>query len=106
MQILSYVAQTERENIRKRQAEGIAAARERGVHLGRTKRPVPENFTEVAKEWRNKKITITEALEQLGVGRTYFYEKVKKMGIQKLGKFEKPHLHGLDFCSKICIIVM
>jgi len=81
LQILSYVAQTERENIRKRQAEGIAAARERGVHLGRTKRPVPENFAEVAAEWRNKKITITEALEQLGVGRTYFYEKVKEMDI-------------------------
>ncbi len=81
LQILSYVAQTERENIRKRQAEGIAAARERGVHLGRVKRPLPENFMEVVTEWRNKKITLTEALEQLEVGRTYFYEKVKEMGI-------------------------
>ena len=81
LQILSYVAQTERENIRKRQAEGIAAARERGVHMGRTKRPLPDNFIEVATKWRKKNITITEALEQLGVGRTYFYEKVKELEI-------------------------
>jgi len=81
LQILSYVAQTERENIRKRQAEGIAAARERGVHMGRTKKPVPENFTEVVTEWRNKKITLKEALAQLKVGRTYFYEKVKEFGL-------------------------
>lgn len=81
LQILSYVAQTERENIRKRQAEGIAAARERGVHMGRSKKPIPENFIEVATNWRNKKITLTEALEQLDVGRTYFYEKVKEFGI-------------------------
>lgn len=81
LQILSYVAQTERENIRKRQAEGIAAARERGVHMGRTKKPVPKNFTEVVTEWRNKKITLKEALAQLKVGRTYFYEKVKELGL-------------------------
>lgn len=81
LQILSYVAQTERENIRKRQAEGIAAARERGVHMGRRKRPVPDNFIEVATKWRKKNITITEALEQLDVGRTYFYEKVKELKI-------------------------
>ncbi|MBQ4573588.1 MAG: recombinase family protein [Clostridia bacterium] len=81
LQILSYVAQTERENIRKRQAEGIAAARERGVHLGREKKPLPQNFPEIATEWRNKIITLPQALEMLGVGRTYFYEKVRELGI-------------------------
>ena len=81
LQILSYVAQTERENIKQRQSEGIAAARERGVHLGRQKRPVPENFAEVVFEWREKKITLREALEVLHVGKTYFYEKIKELGI-------------------------
>lgn len=81
LQILSYVAQTERENIRKRQAEGIAAAKERGVHLGRTKRPLPDNFYEVVKEWRENKITLQQALDQLHVGRTYFYEKIKELGL-------------------------
>ena len=44
LQILSFVAQSERENIKKRQAEGIAAARARGVHLGRPEKPAPEDF--------------------------------------------------------------
>lgn len=81
LQILSYVAQTERENIRKRQAEGIASARARGVHLGRTKKPIPSNFIEIVKEWRAKKINFNEALVMLNVGKTYFYEKVKEMNL-------------------------
>ncbi len=51
LQILSYVAQTERENIRKRQAEGIAAARFRGTKLGRERIPKPDNFEQIAKQW-------------------------------------------------------
>ena len=81
LQILSYVAQTERENIRKRQAEGIAAAREKGVHLGRKKKELPENFHEVASAWRAKKYDLQEVLELLQVSRSYFYVKVKEMGI-------------------------
>ncbi len=81
LQILSYVAQNERENIRKRQAEGIAAAKERGVHFGNPGRPVPESFEEVAGKWRRQEIGLSEALKELNVGRTYFYQHVKKMGI-------------------------
>lgn len=81
LQILSYVAQNERENIRKRQAEGIAAAKERGVHFGNPGKPLPESFEEVVGKWRRKEIKIYEALEELKIGRTYFYKYVKLMGL-------------------------
>ena len=61
LQILSFVAQSERENIKKRQAEGIAAAKARGVRFGRPPRPLPENFYEVHMAWRNKKIALRQA---------------------------------------------
>ncbi|WP_066686326.1 recombinase family protein [Christensenella intestinihominis] len=81
LQILSYVAQKERENIRARQAEGIAAAKARGVKFGRQKMAVPPNFRKVAIRWRRKEITLKEALEELKVGRTYFFKKIKELGI-------------------------
>lgn len=81
LQILSYVAETERENIRKRQAEGIAAAKEKGVHLGRKKKELPANFTEVVHEWRNKQCSLDEALRKLQVSRSYFYLKVKELDL-------------------------
>ena len=81
LQILSYVAQNERENIHKRQAEGIAAARKRGVHFGNPGKPLPEAFEEVVGRWRRKEIKISEALEELDIGRTYFYKNVKELGL-------------------------
>lgn len=81
LQILSYVAQNERENIRKRQAEGIAAAKERGVHFGNPGKPLPEAFVEVAEKWRRKELELSEALEKLEIGRTYFFKNVKHLGI-------------------------
>lgn len=61
LQILSFVAESERDNIRQRQAEGIAAAKARGVRFGRPKHPLPENFHEVCKRWKNKEISGPEA---------------------------------------------
>lgn len=61
LQVLSFVAQNERENIRKRQAEGIAAAKARGVRFGRLEKPVPENFKEIVKQWEKKQIDIETA---------------------------------------------
>lgn len=81
LQILSYVAQSERENIRKRQAEGIAAAKARGVHFGNPGKPVPEAFAETVEKWRRKEIRLPEALEHLGIGRGYFYRHVKLLGL-------------------------
>ena len=81
LQILSYVAQSERENIRKRQAEGIAAAKARGVHFGNPGKPVPEAIAETVEKWRRKEIRLPEALEHLGIGRSYFYRPVKLLGL-------------------------
>lgn len=61
LQILSFVAQTERENIRSRQAQGIAAAKSRGVRFGRPKKPLPACFAAVCYQWRTGKITGVEA---------------------------------------------
>lgn len=76
--LLSYVAENERATIRQRQAEGIAAAKARGVHFGRTPKPLPVNFHEVYQKWKKKKITVKEAAEQCGMPQTTFYEKAKK----------------------------
>lgn len=61
-QILSYLAQAERENIRKRQAEGIAAAKIKGVRFGRNEKPLPENFEEICALWREGRISGLEKL--------------------------------------------
>ena len=78
LQILSFVAESERENIRKRQAEGIAAAKARGVHFGRTPKPLPENFYEVYQQWKMKKITVSHAAQLCGMPQTTFFHKAKK----------------------------
>ena len=67
LQLLSYVAQTEREFIRKRQAEGIAAAKARGVKFGRDPMPIAEGFEEVYRDWAENKISAREAGRRLGV---------------------------------------
>lgn len=78
LQILSFVAQSERENIRRRQAAGIAAAKARGVKFGRPLIPLPENFYEIHKEWRGKKITLRQAAEACGMPEGTFYAKAVK----------------------------
>ncbi len=64
LQILSFVAQSERDSIRRRQAEGIAAAKARGVHFGRPEAPVPDNFEQLVTAWERKNITLPELLNQ------------------------------------------
>jgi len=75
LQVLSFVAENERANIRQRQAEGIAAAKARGVRFGRPPRPVPENFHQAHEDWRNKKITLQQAAVICGMPVTTFYDK-------------------------------
>lgn len=72
LQILSYVAQTERENIRQRQKEGIAAAKLRGVRFGRPRKEVPAEFEFLKAEWENKKTTSREAAKKLGIAQDTF----------------------------------
>ena len=72
LQILSYVAQTERENIKQRQLEGIAAAKLRGVQFGRPRKQVPENFEQCKMAWKNKEISSREAAKRLGIAQNTF----------------------------------
>lgn len=81
LQILSYVAQSERENIRKRQAEGIEAAHRRGIRFGRPPKEVPENFEEVVARWHRKEITMAEALAETELKQTHFFKKIKELGL-------------------------
>lgn len=78
--LLSYVAENERANIRQRQAEGIAAAKARGVRFGREPKPLPENFHEVCQRWRKREISVSEAARECGMPQTTFYERAKTYG--------------------------
>lgn len=78
LQVLSYVAQTERDNIRQRQAEGIAAAKARGVRFGRQEKPLPENYFEVSKLWKKGDLSARKAAQQLGVSHPTFLNWIKK----------------------------
>ena len=75
LQVLSFVAENERSNIRQRQAEGIAAAKARGVQFGRPPKPLPENFHTVYQRWKNGKITGTRAAEECNMPITTFRYK-------------------------------
>lgn len=87
LQILSFVAQNERENIRKRQAQGIAAAKARGVKFGRPEVSVPDDFSETVKLWEKGRITLDEAVERCNMSRATFYRKVREYNIlQKQSK--------------------
>ena len=83
LQVLSFVAENERSNIRQRQAEGIAAAKARGVRFGRPPKPLPENFHHLYQQWKNGKITGTAAAKLCGMPLSTFryhaeiYEKAK-----------------------------
>lgn len=74
LQLLSYVAQTERENIRQRQAEGIAAAKARGVRFGPPPKALPDNFEQLRQAWRSKQMSLRAAAETCGVPRSTFYD--------------------------------
>ena len=78
LQVLSFVAENERSNIRQRQAEGIAAAKAKGVKFGRPPLPLPENFYKVHKAWRAKKITLKEAAKACNMPVGTFYGKARK----------------------------
>lgn len=81
LQILSFVAESERNNIKKRQAEGIAAARARGVHLGRPVKEAPEDFPAIVKAWEAGKITLAEALKRSNMGQTSFYRRRREYNL-------------------------
>ena len=83
LQVLSFVAENERTNIRQRQAEGIAAAKAKGIRFGRPPKPLPENFRSVYQRWKMGEITGTAAAKECGMPlatfryRAEIYEKAK-----------------------------
>ena len=77
LQILSFVAENERDNIKLRQAEGIRIAKEKGKHLGRPKIILPNNFKNIANKYKNKEITLAEDLSALNMNRSSFYKNLK-----------------------------
>lgn len=74
VEVLASIAQQERETIHQRQAEGIAAAKANGKHLGRPKAQKPDNWNEVIARWKNAEITAVEAMRQTGLKRSTFYK--------------------------------
>ena len=83
LQVLSFVAENERECIRSRQREGIEAAKARGVKFGRPPVPLPDNFIEIYERWKQKEINAAKAAEACGFSRTKFYNVVRNIEQKK-----------------------
>ena len=83
--VFAAVAELEREYTLQRQAEGIAAAKARGVHLGRPLKKLPENFAVVVKKWEHGKLPFNEVLKQTGMKRATFYNRLREFrgGVKK-----------------------
>ena len=81
LQVLSFVAENERTNIRQRQAEGIAAAKARGVRFGRPEAPTADDFPQIVKAWERGEITREEACKRCGVSQPTFYRRVREYQI-------------------------
>lgn len=82
LQILSFVAQNERENIRKRQLQGIAAAKAKGVRFGRPEKDIPPEFISLIREWEKKKITLAEILNMCQISESAFYRRLREYRIK------------------------
>ncbi len=83
LQILSFVAENERENIKKRQAQGIAAAKLKGIKFGRPEVMTPPDFDKIIKEWTKGNITAVNAAETSGMSKATFYRKIREYNLLK-----------------------
>lgn len=83
LQLLSFVSENERVNIRQRQAEGIAAAKKRGVKFGRPIKEMPEDFEEIIKKWEQKVLSIREITAMYGISESTFYRRLREHNIRK-----------------------
>jgi len=79
LQILSFVAENVRESIHKRQAEGIAAAKARGVKFGRPKKTTPDNFEDMIVQWENKQLSLEDLLCRCSISESTFYRRFREM---------------------------
>lgn len=80
IEVLSSIAEQERVTIRQRQAEGIAAAKAQGKHLGRPEKEIPANWEEVYNRWKDGEITAVAAMKELGIKKSRFYKLVHSYG--------------------------
>jgi DNA invertase Pin-like site-specific DNA recombinase len=85
LQVLSFVAENERKNIKQRQAEGIAAAKAKGVRFGRPEKQLPDNFDEVFQQYVAKEISIRKAAKKCGIPPTTFRSKAARRIQQENG---------------------
>lgn len=95
LQVLSFVAQNERENIRQRQTEGIAAAKARGVRFGRPQKHLPDNFPELLAQWRGGDISREELEQACGMTISAIYRKIRENNIsvpEKRRETQRPEL--------------
>ena len=83
LQILSFVAQSERESIKKRQAEGIEAARLKGIRFGRPERPLPDDFGKIISAWSKGKLPMADALRLCGMSESTFYRRRREYNLIK-----------------------
>lgn len=86
LQILSFVAQSERENIKKRQTEGIAAAKAKGVKFGRPEKEIPDDFEKIVRAWEQKKLPFEEVLKKCGMSEATFYRRLREYRLIKNSK--------------------
>lgn len=86
LQILSFVAQSEHENIKRRQAEGIAAAKAKGVRFGRPEVPVPDGFSKIIMQWEKKQLPIGDVLKLCNMKEATFYRRLREYRIRNKGK--------------------
>ena len=88
LQILSFVAQSERENIKKRQAEGIAAAKAKGVKFGRPEKDIPDDFGKIIKAWEQKRLPFTEVLKLCNMSEATFYRRLREYRLVKEDEYK------------------
>lgn len=81
LQILSFVAENERENIRKRQEQGIDAAKKRGVRFGRPKTPIPDDFGEIVEKWESGQMKFCDAIQECDMSQATFYRRLREYRI-------------------------
>ena len=87
LQILSFVAEAEHSNIRKRQEQGIAVAKAKGVKFGRPEVAVPKEFPKIVRDWEKKKISMNEALKKAGMSESTFYRRRREYKILQGNKY-------------------
>jgi len=83
LQVLSFVAQNERETIKKRQMEGIASAKARGVKFGRPVKKPPDDFAKLVRDWENGKLSFEEILEKADLKESSFYRRLRELRARK-----------------------